>query len=139
MEDCIFCKIVKGELPATKVYEDEKIMAFLDISPVNLGHSLVIPKEHFRNALETPDDILLEVLKVGKKIAKALQANGAEGININLNNESASGQIIFHTHLHVIPRFADDGHKPWQGRNKYQEGEREKMAEKISRAMPKEA
>lgn len=135
MEDCIFCKIVKGEIPSNKVYEDSKYLAFLDISPVNPGHSLVIPKAHFRNSLETPDKILLEILKIGKKIGKALQVNGAEGINLSFNNESASGQIIFHTHLHVIPRFKDDGHMPWQGKTQYKEGEREEVAKRIISAI----
>lgn len=136
MENCIFCKIVKKEIPADIIYEDENTLVFLDASPVNIGHSLVIPKEHFRNALETPDEVITEILKIGKKIAKALQANGAEGINITLNNESASGQVIFHTHLHVIPRFKDDGHKPWQGKRQYQEGERKKIAKKIISSIP---
>lgn len=132
MDNCIFCKIVKKEIPADVVFEDENTLAFLDISPVNIGHSLVIPKKHFRNALETPDEVIMDLLKIGKKIGKALRANGAEGINITLNNESASGQVVFHTHLHVIPRFKDDGHKPWQGKNQYQKGEREEVAKKIA-------
>jgi histidine triad (HIT) family protein len=131
MNDCIFCKIVNKDLPSNKVYENDKVLAFLDISPVNLGHTLVIPKEHFRNALETPDEIVAEIMKIGKKIGKALQADGAEGINITLNNEPASGQVIFHTHLHVIPRFKNDGHSVWTGTTKYKEGEREEMADKI--------
>jgi len=130
MNDCIFCKIVKGEIPSTKVYEGEHVLAFLDISPVNIGHTLVIPKEHFRNALETPDEVMLDVIKGGKKIGKALQANGAEGITISLNNEEASGQSVFHTHLHVIPRFKDDGHGLWDTK-KYKDGEREEIAQKI--------
>ncbi len=135
MEDCIFCKIIKGEIPCTKVYEDDKVLAFLDISPVNIGHSLVIPKTHFRNALETPDDLLMELVKIGKKIGKALQADGAEGVNFSFNNEEASGQTVFHTHLHVIPRFLSDGHGIWVGKRGYEEGEREEVAKKITVAL----
>ena len=130
MEDCIFCKIVKKEIPCTQIFENEKVLAFLDIQPTNLGHTLVIPKKHFRNALETPDEIISEIMKTGKKIGKALQKNGAHGINLSLNNEEASGQTIFHTHLHVIPRFSDDGHKIWNTK-KYKDGELNKIAEEI--------
>jgi histidine triad (HIT) family protein len=131
MEDCLFCKIIKNEIPSTKVYEDEKVLAFLDISPVNIGHTLVIPKEHYRNALETPDELILELFKVGKKVAKSLQKNGAHGINITLNNEKASGQTVFHTHLHVIPRFENDGHDSWTHKN-YKKDEMPEIAKKIT-------
>jgi len=130
MEDCIFCKIIKGDIPSTKVYEDEDVLAFLDIAPVNVGHTLIVPKEHFRNALMTPDDKIMDIFKVGKKIAEALRANGAEGINITLNNERASGQTVFHTHLHIIPRFENDGHNPWNQKS-YKDNEAGEVARKI--------
>lgn len=134
MENCIFCKIVKKEIPSTKIYEDEKILAFLDIQPVNFGHTLVIPKTHFRNALETPEETLTEVIRVGKKIGKALMKNGAEGIGFSFNNEEASGQSVFHTHLHVMPRMINDGHKMWD-KKEYKSGELEETAQKITQAL----
>jgi histidine triad (HIT) family protein len=112
--DCVFCKIVNKDLPAEIIYEDEDVMAFLDISPVNKGHSLVIPKEHFENSLETPDDTLVKMIKVVKKVVIAVKdATNAEGINIGVNNGKAAGQMIFHTHWHVIPRYTGDGKKIW--------------------------
>jgi histidine triad (HIT) family protein len=130
MDNCIFCKIVKKELPCVKIYEDSNVLAFLDISPVNLGHTLVIPKKHFRNALDTPNKVILKLFKISKKIAKALRKSGAHGINISLNNEEASGQSVFHTHMHVIPRFLNDGHKTWKNK-KYKKGEADETAKKI--------
>ncbi len=132
--DCIFCKIIKGEIPSTKVYEDDKVLAFLDIAPVNIGHTLVIPREHYRNMLETPDEIMLDVIKVGKRIGNALRKNGVPGITASLNNEADGGQTVFHTHLHIMPRSKDDGHKLWDTKQ-YQEGEKEEMAKKISAAL----
>ena len=133
-ENCIFCKIVKKELPCVKIYEDSNTLAFLDISPVNFGHTLVIPKKHFRNALDTPDKVISKLFKIGKKIAKALRKNGAHGINISMNNEEASGQSVFHTHMHIIPRFLNDGHKGWNNK-KYKKGEADKIAQKIIQAL----
>lgn len=134
MNDCIFCKIIKGEIPCTKVYEDEKILAFLDIQPINLGHTLVIPKTHYRNALETPDETLTEIIQIGKKVGKALMKNGTEGIGFSFNNEEASGQSVFHTHLHVMPRMRNDGYKMWD-KKEYKSGEPEKIAKKIISAL----
>ena len=136
MENCIFCKIVKGEIPSSKVYEDSEVLAFLDIAPVNIGHALVIPKKHFVNIHDTPEEILGYMMRVAKNIAKAIkETTGAEGINININNEPAAGQIIFHTHLHVIPRYAADGFKLWHGRRGYEEGEKDEVAKKIIQAL----
>ncbi len=131
MNDCIFCKVIVGELPSTKVYEDENVFAFLDIKPNNPGHTLVIPRAHYRNIFDTPEDVLAAMTAVGKRLAGAVRtAVNADGINLAVNNEPAAGQIIFHMHLHVIPRFTSDGFKPWQGKA-YGEGEREAVAEKI--------
>ncbi len=131
MTDCIFCKIVAGVIPSFKVYEDEKALAFLDINPVNPGHTLVIPKEHYRNIHDTPDELLGDLISIAKKVAtKQKEVLGAEGINISMNNESASGQLVFHTHIHIMPRYSSDGFKPWHG-TPYKEGEIEKMKEKL--------
>jgi histidine triad (HIT) family protein len=114
MKDCIFCKIVKGEIPCQKVYEDDKTLAFLDIMPIHKGHTLLIPKEHHENMLDMPDDTLADLAKAAKKVAKAVkEATKADGFNISQNNGEAAGQAVFHFHLHIIPRFTDDGLKTW--------------------------
>jgi histidine triad (HIT) family protein len=107
--ETIFTKIINRELPANIVYEDEQVLAFLDITPVNHGHTLVIPKKHFTNVFDADPEILAQMIKVGQKIAQALKASGlAEGVNILLNNGAAAGQEVFHSHLHVIPRHTGD-------------------------------
>lgn len=133
MTDCIFCKIIKGELPATKVYEDEKILAFLDIAPINKGHTLIIPKEHYKSTLETPDELIKNIAVTAKKIAKAIMdATGAHACNIGINNGAESGQVVFHTHWHIMPRFANDGYELWKGHDtEYKEDEIKEVAEKI--------
>ena|SRR3989344_6194001 len=131
MDDCIFCKIVRGEISSTKVYEDEKTLAFLDITPVNIGHTLVIPKEHFQSIYEMPESLLAETMKTAKKISRAVKKLPADGVNVTINNESAAGQVIFHFHVHVIPRLENDGFGLWHGRRPYQGGEMKKVAEKI--------
>jgi histidine triad (HIT) family protein len=135
MDSCIFCKIVEGEIPSYKVYEDDSVLAFLDIAPVNIGHTLVIPKEHFENILETPEDLIADMMKVVKKVSHGIDALGSDGININMNNRAAAGQVIFHSHIHVIPRYADDGFQMWHGRRGYNPGEAAETAEKIREAL----
>lgn len=116
MHDCIFCKIIEGDVPSTKVYEDERVYVFLDIAPNNPGHTLVIPKEHSEDSLTTPDDVLAALHIAAKRVGNALlSVVGAEGINIITNNKKAAGQVVFHTHIHVIPRYSDDGFQHWQG------------------------
>ena len=131
MQDCIFCKIIEGEIPADTVFENEQILAFLDINPVNLGHVLVIPKKHFNSLEETPDEIASKMMKVAKKIGAVLgDAIGADGFNLGLNNGKAAGQIVPHVHLHVMPRFSGDGLKLWPGKETTAD-ERKETAEKI--------
>lgn len=130
--DCLFCKIISGSIPNTKVYEDDTVLAFLDIHPVNIGHTLVIPKKHFTNLYETPDETLAQMMAVVKKLSIAIKsAVGADGINIEMNNDPVAGQIIFHTHLHIVPRFEGDGFKHWHGARDYHEGEEKEVVEKI--------
>ncbi len=101
----IFAKILRGELPAYKVYEDEKSIAFLDIMPRAPGHTLVLPKTPARNILDCPPDYLAHAMLVAQKIAKAQQAAfGASGITVQQFNERSGGQVVFHLHVHVIPR-----------------------------------
>ncbi len=114
MENCIFCKIVAGEIPCLKLYEDEHCLAFLDIRPATKGHSLVIPKKHFDDWLDTPEAVLAEISRVSKIVAKAAMSGlGADGFNIGVNTKKAAGQIIAHTHLHILPRYLHDGLKMW--------------------------
>ena len=131
MNDCLFCKIVSKEIPCEKIYEDKDFLAFLDINPVNQGHTLVIPKKHSRTILEMSDkdtkEIMIVVRKIANKIKKSLKT---DGINIMINSESAAGQIIFHTHIHIIPRFLGDGLKHWPGQE-YKPGEAQSIAKKI--------
>ena len=109
VSDCIFCKIVAGEIPASKVYEDDHFLAFLDISQVTPGHTLVIPKKHARNLLEmTPDetaDLFNVVSTVTKKVESATQP---QGMNIISNMEEIAGQSVFHTHVHILPRYSQE-------------------------------
>ena len=109
----VFAKILRGELPCHKVYEDEKTLAFLDIMPRAPGHTLILPKAPARNLLDCPPDDLAHVAKVAQKIAKAaMTAFGADGITVQQFNEGAGGQVVFHLHVHVIPRKAGVTMKP---------------------------
>ena len=136
MEDCIFCKIVKGEIPCYKVYEDSYTLAFLDIGPINPGHTLVIPKKHYKNIQETPEDLFCKVMAAAKKVAKAtMQALGYSGYNFGVSNGPEAGQVVMHLHAHIMPRRKGDGHKLFtQGKYKDNE-EMKKTAERISSAL----
>ncbi len=129
--NCLFCKIVSGEIPSHKIFEDKNFLAFLNINPVNKGHILVIPKKHSRNILEIEDEALKNLIVVVKKLSKKIKlALKANGINIIMNNEPEAGQIIFHSHIHIIPRFANDNLKHWPGK-KYKDGEVETITKKF--------
>ena len=109
----IFAKILRGELPCYKVYEDDKVLAFLDIMPRAPGHSLVLPKAPARNILDVPAEVLGHVAMVAQKVAKAgMKAFNADGITIQQFNEGAGGQVVFHLHVHVIPRKQGVAMKP---------------------------
>ncbi len=109
-ETCVFCKIAQKQAPASIIYEDESIMAFLDIRPLNLGHTLVIPKAHYVDIFDIPDNLLSKVHKVAKQVSPVIKkATNADGISIIQQNGKAAGQDIFHLHVHVVPRF--DGQK----------------------------
>ncbi len=111
MSDCIFCKIIAREIPATVVYEDDDVLVFMDIGPIVKGHALVISKKHYDPVTETPDEIVAKLHLTAKRIADAqMNGLGADGVNIMQNNGAASGQEVPHIHVHVIPRFNDDGH-----------------------------
>lgn len=130
-ENCIFCKIINGEIPSHKVYEDEDTFAFLDINPVNTGHTLLVPKKHSQNIFDIETETLQKITPILKKLSLSIkEAVGADGINIISNNGGAAGQLVFHLHLHIIPRFSDDGLKHWHGKN-YSKEEMSETAEKI--------
>ena len=133
MEECLFCKIVKGELPSSKLYEDEDTLAFLDLFPVKKGHSLVISKEHYENIFDVPAESLSKISSVMKNVADAVKKGvNADGISIAQSNGKDAGQVIPHIHFHVMPRFKDDGLKLWP-QGKYEEGEMDKFKEDISK------
>ena len=105
-ETCIFCRIVRKQAPSTVIYEDETVMVFLDIRPLNLGHTLVIPKTHYVDIFDIPEKELSQIHKVAKQVSFAIKkATAADGISIIQQNGKAAGQDIFHLHVHVVPRF----------------------------------
>ena len=131
--DCLFCKIVKGEIPSAKIYEDDYVYAFLDIGPVNKGHTLVIPKQHYETFLDIPDDIVSKLAVALKKIADAVMKGvDADGFNIGMNNYEAAGQVVKHAHFHIMPRFRGDGLKLWP-QGSYSDGEMEAVRQKITK------
>jgi histidine triad (HIT) family protein len=131
-DDCIFCKIVRNEIPSSNIYTNDKVIAFLDVNPVNKGHVLIVPKDHYETLLDIPDNIVKELLVIAKKIGKsARKALKADGFNIGMNNFPAAGQVVFHAHLHIIPRFENDGLQHWPSK-KYEEGEMDQVREKIA-------
>lgn len=130
--DCLFCKIVAGEIPSYKIFEDADFIGIVDIQPVNLGHALLIPKAHTRNLLDMSPDLLNGVGPRLQLLAKAVKsATGADGVNIIMNNEGAADQVIMHPHIHIIPRFEDDGLEPWHCKIKPSPEELTAVAEKI--------
>lgn len=130
-ENCIFCKIVKGELPSFKLYEDDSVVSFLTIAPINEGHALVVPKSHYQDFFDTPESELQKIISVGQKVSSAIKkAVNCTGINIVQNNGKSAGQEIMHYHLHIIPRFEEDGFEQWHGKQKAPE-EIKIVAEKI--------
>ena len=106
---CLFCDIAEGNIPSKKIYEDELVYAFLDISQAEKGHTLVIPKKHYANILEVDDETLQHMIKVVRDLAKQIMEKmGAEGCNVLSNTNEVAGQSIMHFHFHIIPRYADD-------------------------------
>ncbi len=136
MEKTIFQKIIAREIPAIIVYEDDRCVAILDISPINPGHTLVIPRDPYKNIFELPKELLAHLFSVVQKIAGVQKsALGADGVNIIMNNDAAAGQVVFHAHIHVIPRYTGDGYEHWHSKRPYNEGEADLIAEKIKNAL----
>lgn len=131
--DCLFCKIVRGEIPCAKVYENDAVLAFLDIAPVNKGHTLVIPKAHHADIHDLPPALgerLLEAVQaVGASFKGAL---GATGMNLGMNNGASAGQMVFHAHWHLIPRFEGDGLSLWPQKSYESIDEMSELARKIA-------
>ena len=131
-KDCLFCKIVIGEISSDKVFEDADFIAIADIQPVNLGHILLIPKKHSRNLFDTSEELLEKIGPHLQALAVAVKAaTRADGINIVMNNEPAAGQLIMHTHFHIIPRFTGDGFEHWHGKTVPTPAELTQITEKI--------
>lgn len=111
-EDCVFCKIANKEIKAEIVYDDDNFIGFLDIHPKSEWHTVIIPKKHYRNMLDMPSSLGSELLDAIKKISlNLIHDKKAEGVNVVSNNEESAGQVIFHTHVHIIPRKKEDGIK----------------------------
>jgi histidine triad (HIT) family protein len=136
MENCIFCKIIKGKIPAEKIYENDYVMGFLDISPVNKGHALIIPKKHSETILDTDEETLKEVMIITKKLSAAImKAIKADGFEVCINNKKAAGQLVPHLHMHIMPRFNNDGLRFDWPTKKYSDEEMKKIAESIKKAL----
>ncbi len=111
-DNCIFCKLANGVFPTNTIYEDEEFRVILDLEPAAKGHALILPKEHYKNLYELPDDTAGKVMKLAKKMAiRMTEKLGADGFNLVQNNNEIAGQTVFHFHLHLIPRYNDDGQK----------------------------
>ncbi len=131
-DDCIFCKMVRGEIAVAKIYEDETVLAFLDIGPVSDGHTLLISRQHFEKLHDCPSELLGRICSRLGRIAKAVRAAmDCEGYNILCNNGRAAGQIIEHLHFHIIPRNSADGLFDRWPAYKYQKGKMEAIAARI--------
>ncbi|QSH40391.1 HIT family protein [Lentisphaerota bacterium ZTH] len=130
--NCIFCKIIAGEIPSVKIYEDELVFAFMDIAPINKGHVLVIPKEHHNSSSTVPEETGGRMFHVGSRIGVALKRGlDFEGFNLHLADGTCAGQVVNHAHLHVVPRGVEDGfHWNWR-QLEYAEGESAETAERI--------
>lgn len=109
-DNCIFCKLANGVFPTNSIYEDDQFNVILDAGPATKGHALILPKEHYRNIYEMPEELVAESFKLAKKMACEMTDKlGADGFNIVQNNNEVAGQTVFHFHVHLIPRYQNDG------------------------------
>ena len=131
MNECVFCKIVNGEIPSDIIYEDDEVLAFLDIKPVNFGHTLVIPKKHYEKMENTPDDTLSVVFENAKKLMEAVK----EAMSADFVALSVIGIDVPHFHIHLIPRYFNDNMPIFWPRKEYKNVEKEKIAEKIKKEL----
>ena len=136
MRDCIFCKVIKGEIPCDKIFENDFVLAFLDIKPASPGHALIIPKKHYNTILDMPEKELCETIKVIQKIAKAvLKVVGTKAFNLVVNTGKDAGQLIDHVHFHIIPRLKDDKRKFYLDPIPYKKGQKEEIMDKIKKVL----
>jgi len=134
--NCIFCKILAGQIPSERVYEDEQAVAFLDINPVAPGHTLLVPRSHHANLLETPHEVLSALMATAPKVARAVMAaTGGEGFNFFQFNGACSGQEVFHLHFHIIPRHPGDRVSYQWKQGKYGEGEMAALGARVREAL----
>jgi histidine triad (HIT) family protein len=134
--DCVFCKIVAGEIPSLRLFEDRHAVAFLDIAPLAPGHTLLIPRQHAARLTDLPPDELADVVRPLPRLARAiLEASGAEGLNVLQNNGPAAGQVVEHFHIHLIPRRSGDGLGFRWNAARYGAGEAEEIAARVRRAL----
>lgn len=135
-DNCIFCKIARGEIPSATVYEDDDLRCILDIAPAAKGHILILPKEHVANIYELPERLAGKMMMTASKLASAQRiALEADGTNVLQNNDAAAWQSVFHLHMHIIPRYKGDGVKiPWENLS-YADGEAEEFAAKIRKEL----
>lgn len=133
MDNCIFCKIINNEIPSVKIYEDDLVLAFLDLGPINYGHTLVIPKEHHESSATIPENVAGRMFRVGSRIGIALKRKlDYDAFNLHLADGTAAGQVVMHAHLHVVPRGVEDGFR-WNWRQqKYPENKMQEIADEIA-------
>lgn len=136
-QDCIFCRIVRGEVPSVRVYEDADVIAFMDIGPVVKGHTLVIPRAHHNPITDTPPEVLHKLISAVRLVARAqMKGLGADGISVSQANGPTAGQIVPHIHFHVIPRFSAGGHHGHWTPSQYENAQEMKdYADKIRQAL----
>jgi len=131
--ECLFCRIIRREAPAWFVYEDDEVVVFLDKYPASYGHLLVVPKQHFENVIDADDNVISRSFVVASKFARAWSRLGAKGVNILTNAGREAGQIVFHFHVHVIPRWG--GGLTWHGRNEIDEVVAREIVDKLKRIL----
>jgi histidine triad (HIT) family protein len=131
-ESCIFCKIVYKQASSSIIYEDEAVMVFLDIRPLNMGHTLVIPKEHYVDIFHIPQTLLSQIHKIAQQVSSPIKkATAADGISIIQQNGKAAGQDVFHIHVHVVPRFEGQKLPPFHELKEVERAKLDEMAKKI--------
>ncbi|MFP3870358.1 MAG: HIT family protein [Syntrophobacteria bacterium] len=136
MQDCIFCKIVRGDIPSAKILETDTVLAFLDINPVSKGHTLVVPKKHYAAFSDIPPEVLIRLAEALQKVGIAVRSQlNSDGYNILLNNGLAAGQLIDHAHFHLIPRNQGDGVMDWPAVHPYARGEMQAIRARLANAV----
>lgn len=132
-QTCIFCKIAAGEIPSKTLYEDEEFRVILDLSPATRGHALILPKNHYRNLFELPEEQAKKAMALAKKMAERMKEKlHCDGFNLVQNNEEVAGQTVFHFHMHLIPRYKGDGQEIGWKPGRAEEGELEEIRKEIA-------